>query len=87
MGKRTYGGGPHAARTSPEGIAEANAKFAEQAKSYGFIYDCRHCVHVADDEKKCSMDYPNLMLWDAAAQSTALDERGHLVFCKYFEHS
>ena len=87
MGRRTYGGGPHAARNTPEEIALANSEFAEQAKTYDLLYDCRHCVHVQADATSCSMDYPNLMLWDAAEETKALDMRGHLVFCKYFEHS
>ena len=87
MGRRTYGSGPHAARNSEQEIRDANSHFSKQALEFNLVYDCRHCVHVRNDEKTCSMDYPNLMLWDAAAESRALDERGHLVFCKYFENS
>jgi hypothetical protein len=87
MGRRTYGGGPHAARNSPDDIRDANTEFAAQAQEFGFIYDCRHCIHIGHDGTSCSMDYPNLMLWDAATETKALDTRGHLVFCKYFENS
>ena len=87
MGRRTYGSGPHAARQSPQEIDLANRDFSEQAHTFNLLYDCRHCVHIREDGKTCSMDYPNLMLWDAASEGRALDERGHLVFCKYFEHS
>ena len=87
MGRRTYGSGPHAARHSAKEIAKANNAFAKQAREFNLLYDCRHCVHVRHDGTSCSMDYPNRMLWDAAATSHALDERGHLVFCKYYEHS
>ena len=43
MGRRTYGGGPHAGSESPADIQDANTEFAAQAK-FGFIYDCRHAT-------------------------------------------
>ena len=66
-------------------IAAVNQRFSEQAERFNLLYDCRDCVHVDVDTRKCSQLYPNDHLYKAADLRHALDPDGQLVFCKYFE--
>ncbi len=70
---------------TPEDVETLNIDFAEQVREYNLHSDCRHCVHLDEASGTCSMNYPNHMLWDAVKDSSALTEKGDLVFCKYFE--
>lgn len=75
-----------AAVLTADDVVMLNQDFGEQVRAYNLLYDCRDCVHLNEDTRLCSMEYPNHMLYDAASVPRALMPNGDLVFCKYFEH-
>ena len=77
----------HEIRTllSAEQIEAKNRIFAQEVEHYNFSYDCRKCVHVDSEDMTCHMEYPNHELLRMAAKSWALNEKGAIEFCKYFE--
>ena len=70
---------------SPEEIEEVNLTFAKEVKEYNFSYDCHQCVHIDPDDMACHMEYPNHQLLRMAAKNWAMNEKGAIEFCKYFE--
>lgn len=68
-----------------EQIEARNRIFAEEVERFNFSYDCRECVHVDSEDMTCHMEYPNHDLLRMAAKRWALNEKGGLEFCKYFE--
>ena len=72
-------------RVEPGEVAERNQHFREQAAAYNLHFSCADCVHVNMDNRRCSLEYPNEELWEAAEQGWALTDEGDILFCKYFE--
>jgi hypothetical protein len=70
---------------SAEEIETKNRSFAKEAEHFNFLYDCHDCVHVDDENMRCHMEYPNEELLRIAAKRWALNEKGEIEFCKYFE--
>lgn len=84
MGDRS---GAHelAHRMGAEGIAALNSRFREQREALNMYYSCQHCAHLNEETTLCSLEYPNEELKLADTEGWALNDRGDIVFCKYFE--
>jgi len=58
------------------------AAFLDEVAEYGLRYRCAACVHVVAADRSCSLGYPNAAL---TGPWRVRDERGEVVFCKFFE--
>jgi hypothetical protein len=70
---------------SPAEIELLNRAFTQEQSRFNLSYDCRHCVHLNVDTMRCHMEYPNDELLSLAAHHWALNAKGDIAFCKYFE--
>ena len=58
-------------------------RFSEEVQRLNLCYTCNDCIHVDLNRPGCSLLYPSQELFDARGK--LFNERGDLVFCKYFE--
>ena len=57
-------------------------RFADQARSFRFIWRCPDCIHVAASTTTCSLEFRTQDLMGA---TSFVESRGNFTFCKYFE--
>lgn len=70
---------PHNA-SDEEQTATRQIQFAEDVKTFNFLYQCKDCIHYDAAQTACSMNFPLPATLIAKQGATLWDK-----FCKYFE--